>query len=602
MKYFDLDTLKFLQNDVHDLPGLLSAKLFEDHDEESINLFLDSIKDFSDKELYPFIREMDEFGAKFEDGTVKTHPQIKNVIKKGGDMGLISALFDYDEGGMQLPFTAYTSAGFIMEAANNHAIGYMSLTFGAAELIMEFGSEELKKTYASRMITGEWTGTMCLTEPQAGSSLSDIVTSATPTDDGSYRIKGQKIFISGGDHEHTDNIVHLLLARIDGAPKGTKGISLFVVPKNRVVPSGELLPNGVTTAGDFQKMGQKGYCTTHLMFGEQEECHGYLVGEVNRGLHCMFLMMNGARIAVGRGAAAIATAAYYSSLQYAHERPQGRKIKSTGAKNVNDEQALIINHADVRRMLLLQKAVVEGSQSLILLASRYYDIIRTSEDETQKENTKLLLELLTPVVKTYPSEMGIVACNNAVQVLGGYGFCTEYDPQMYLRDIRISAIYEGTTGIQSIDLLGRKIPMKGGKAVQLLAGEMMKTIQQALSYDDLKPYTSALSEKLQLVQKVMGHLSQFAEKGDFERYLSDATIFMEMFSKIVVGWLWLDMATVAKQALVTGKKNYSDEFYESKIHTMRYYFKYEMNRTNSLADILMDDDVLTIVGEKELIV
>lgn len=599
-KYFDFDTLKFILHDIHDLESVMKAERYADHDKESIDMFLQACKDFSDKELFPYIKEMDEKPAHYKDGTIWTHPQIANVIKKCGEMGFTSGLLDYEDGGMQLPYTAYTAAGFVMEAANNHAVGYVGLTFGAAELIVEFGDEQQKEKYASRMLTGEWGGTMCLTEPQAGSSLSDITTTAVPDGNGGYKLKGQKIFISGGDHEHCDNIVHLVLARIEGAPKGTKGISLFVVPKKRYDKAGNLVLNDVTTAGDFQKMGQKGYCTTHLIFGEGDDCEGYLVGEANRGLKYMFLMMNGARIAVGRVAVSIATAAYYASLEYAKERPQGRKINNSGQKDISQEQTLIINHPDVRRMLLLQKAITEGGLSLILQASKYYDLHHNATNDEDKEKYNLLMELLMPVTKSYPAEAGIDSCNAAVQVLGGYGFTSEYVPQMYLRDIRIAAIYEGTTGIQSLDLLGRKIPMSNGKALQLLAGEMTVAIQAAMNFDDLKPYAAKLGEKLQTTQKVLGHLGQFAAKGEFERYLSDSAIFLDMFSNIVIAWQWLEMATGAKQALVSGSKTYSEEFYESKIHTMKFFYKYELPKVDSAATILLDSEVLTIVGEQEV--
>ena len=306
------------------------------------------------------------------------------------------------------------------------------------------------------MLSGKWGGTMCLTEPQAGSSLSDIVTKATPSKNGYYNISGQKIFISAGDSQYAENIVHLLLARVEGAPKGTKGISLFIVPKNRIKPDGSLEPNDVNSVADFQKMGQKGYCTTHLGFGDKEDCRGWLVGEENQGLKYMFMMMNAARIGVGRDASAIASAAYQASLQYANERPQGRKLTSDGKKNVEESQSLIIEHPDVRRMLLLQKAVVEGSMSLVLLAAKYYDLETTAQSKEEKYKYNSLLEMIIPVVKTYPSEAGSYSVNNGLQVLGGYGFCSDFILQQYYRDIRISAIYEGTTGIQSQDLLGRK--------------------------------------------------------------------------------------------------------------------------------------------------
>ena len=341
-------------------------------------------------------------------------------------------------------------------------------------------------------------------------------------------------------------------------------------------------------------MGQKGYCTTHLFFGDKNDCRGWLVGEANQGLKYMFLMMNGARIAVGRGAAAIATAAYHASLTYAKERPQGRQLTSTGKKNVEQEQTLIINHPDVRRMLLLQKSVCEGALSLVFKASRYNDLSQAHPDAEERTRYKLLLEILTPVTKTYPSEMGITSVNNGVQVLGGYGFCSDYILQQYLRDIRISAIYEGTTGIQSQDLLGRKITMENGKALQLLSEEMQQTIQEAMTHDSLQPYAQQLGAKLALTQEVLQSLMGYALKGDYQRFLADATPFMEFFSTIVISWLWLEMGIEAQNALLKGNKAFSEDFYESKIHAMQFYFKYELPKTTGLAEILMDTQALTL--------
>ena len=599
-EYIDIDTLKYLLYDVHQLEEVLQQDRFSDHDKESLNLFLDSVKEFSDRELFPYFKEMDENPAYHKDGGVVVHKQVEVMMKKGGEMGLISGTFDYDAGGLQLPMLIYTASAFIQDAANNHLPGYVGLTLGAAELIIHFASKELNDTYVPNMLAGNWGGTMCLTEPQAGSSLSDVVTKATPQEDGSYKILGQKIFISGGDHQYAENFVHLVLARIEGAPAGTKGISLFIVPKKRPDGNGGLIANDVTTVADFQKMGQRGYCTTHLGFGDADDCKGWLVGEAHQGLKYMFLMMNGARIAVGRGAAAIATAAYQASLQYAKERPQGRKLASTGKKDPEQGQTLIINHPDVRRMLLLQKVIAEGSLSLVLLASKYYDLKETLQDKTEKEKYALLLELIIPMVKTYPSDMGAHAVSNGLQVLGGYGFCSDFILQQYYRDIRIFPIYEGTTGIQSQDLLGRKLLMENGKALELLNNEIMQTIRQASKFDDLKKYANALGEKLLLTQKVIGFLVGFAKKGDYQRFLSDATPFMEFFGNITMAWIWLDMATNAKNAIVTGKNTYSEEFYESKIHAMKFYFKYELPKTSGLAEILMDEEVLTIAGEKEV--
>ena len=598
-KYLDINTLKFLLYEVHDLQNVLDQSRFNDYDQESVDLFLNAVKDFSDREMFPFFREMDEQPARFEDGEIIVHPQVKNYMKKGGEMGLVSGLFDYEIGGMQLPGMVVTASAYIQETANNHLPGYIGLTLGAAELIVKFGSKEINDKFVPKMLSGDWNGTMCLTEPQAGSSLSDIVTSAEPTGDG-YNISGQKIFISGGDYKGAENVVHLLLARIKGAPAGTKGISLFVVPKNRQSASGDLISNDVTTFADFQKMGQKGYCTTHLFFGHNDDCKGWLVGEPNQGLKYMFMMMNGARIAVGRGAAAIAMAAYQASLSYARERPQGRSLTSTGKKDVSKEQTLIINHPDVKRMLMLQKVVAEGSLSLILLSSKYHDLSQTHSDPEERERYSNLLEMLTPIAKTYPSEMGMLSVSNGLQVLGGYGFCSDFILQQYYRDIRIFSIYEGTTGIQSLDLLGRKITMNNGKAVQLLSAEIMKSIKKASEHDDLQPYAKKLETTLSLTQEVLNFLMDFAKKGDYERFLSDATVFMEFFGNIVLGWLWLDIAVKSQNAMVLSDTKYSSAFYESKIHAMKFYFKYEIPKTKALAEVLMDKDVLTTANENQL--
>lgn len=599
--YIDMNTLRFLLHDVHNLEQVLAAPTYQDHDKGAVDLFLDSVKDFADQELYPIFKEMDEKPAYFKDGKIVVHPKVGDLMLKGGEMGLIAAPIKAEAGGLQLPLMVHSAAYTILDAANNNVPGYWGLTLGSAELIIAFGNEMLNETYVPSMLEGKWAGTMCLTEPQAGSSLSDVATTAYPTEDGHYLLKGQKIFISGGDHEQSENFVHLVLARIQGAPAGTKGISLFVVPKLRPTENG-LASNDVKTVGDFQKMGQRGYCTTHLMFGENEDCRGWLVGEPHKGLSYMFRMMNGARIAVGRGAAAIASAAYHAALEYAQERPQGRRVSEEGQKDVSQSQTLIINHADVRRMLLLQKAVAEGAISLILQASEYHDLAETSEDAAARKKFHTLLELLTPIVKTYPAEMGAVSVSNGVQVLGGYGFCTEYILQQYHRDIRIYSLYEGTTGIQSLDLLGRKIMMTAGQSVEMLAEEMKATIGQAKTHEDLKPYAKILGEKLALTKQVLEHLGGYAMQGEVERFLADATVFMEFFGTIVIGWQWLKMATEAKNALVTGKTTFQESFYESKVHTMRFFYKYEMNKTLGLSQVLMDENTLTIPVETEVLI
>jgi alkylation response protein AidB-like acyl-CoA dehydrogenase len=591
-EYMSMEHLKFLLHEVHNVEDVFSFPRYQDFDKDSVNILLDTAKSWADQDWFPYIKEMDEKPVYFKDGKVFSHPQLKKIFKDGGENGWIGMYFDHEHGGMQVPNTVGLAINHILEAANNHLQGYLGLTAGSAHLITSFGSQELIDEFVPNMLTGKWGGTMCLTEPQAGSSLSDVKASATPLEGGHFKIKGQKIFISGGDHEATDNFVHLVLARIDGAPAGTKGISLFVVPKYRT----DGTYNDVITAGDFQKLGQRGYSTVHLSFGDADGCIGYLVGEANQGLKYMFQMMNGARLEVGMSAASTATAAYYASLQYAKERPQGRRVESGGRKNVNQEQTLIINHSDVRRMLFVQKAIVEASLSLLLESGMYQDYASFGPEESKDSNYNLL-ELFTPIAKTYPSERGKHAIDYGLQVLGGYGFCTDFILQQYYRDIRIMSIYEGTTGIQSIDLLGRKIPMGNGKALQLLMEKIQEVMSAASNYDELKPYAHQLGEKLEEVQKALGKLLPIAMAGEHEKYLSDATTFMDMASNVVIAYQWLKMAVKAKENLVTGNGQFDQLFYESKIHTMKIYFKYELPRVTSCYQTLMSDDVLTIVNE-----
>ncbi len=600
-KYVSVENLKFLLNEVFNIQEVLDTPYYAETDGEAVNMILDAATDLADRYLFPHYVEIDRADHTFEDGKVTIHPKIQEFVKASGEAGFIGASFSYDHGGQQLPEMVTAASGAIMSAANNGVLMFTGLTAGATHLILSFGSDELKEKYTGKMLSGQWQGTMALTEPQAGSSLSDIVSSATPTDEGHYKLKGQKIFISAGDYEGAENVVHLMLARIDGAPLGTKGISLFVVPKYRE-ENGAFVDNDVVTAGVYHKMGQKSTPAVHYIAGDNDNCHGYLVGEPNKGLSYMFQMMNEARLGVGLMGAAIASAAYYASLEYANERPQGRKISDHTAKD--KPQTMIINHPDVKRMLLFQKAVVEGSFSLIFECARYADLIKATDDEAAKKRYNTLLDLLTPVAKTFPAEYGIRSVSEGMQCLGGFGYTTDFPLETYYRDIRITSIYEGTTGIQSLDLLGRKVMGTGGKSLQLLGEEIKAIAEEASTYDDLKKYVGVLQEKMQDLQKVTQHLGGIAMQGKHELFLADATLYMEFFSLIVIGWQWLKQATVAKKALVTGSPEGDQlKFYESKIHTMRYFYSYELPKTLGLMTRLMDkDEVITVEVEKELIV
>jgi butyryl-CoA dehydrogenase len=597
-QYISMENLRFLLYEVHTTQDLLKYPRFEHLGGiAEIDLLLDAAKDIADKEMYPYFREMDQHPVVYKDGRIRSHPQLRNIFKVVAEAGWLSSTTELEHGGMQLPFSLYSAAHLIFEAANNSAQGYFGLSTGALELIATFGSQALIDTYLPEMFAGHWQGTMALTEPQAGSSLSDITTTAIPTDKDYYEITGQKIFISGGEHEACDNFIHLTLARIKGAPAGTKGISLFVVPKY-LPENGVLVDNHVVCAGDFQKLGQRGYATTHLIFGESGLTKGYLVGEANKGLSYMFQMMNSARISVGQTAVAIASAAYYAALHYAHERPQGRHIER---KDLSDDQIPIIQHADIRRMLLHQKSFVEGSLSLVNECLKYFDLEKVTEGE-EKEKVSLLLGILTPIVKTYPSEGGILSVSNALQVLGGYGFTMDFDLQQYYRDIRIMAIYEGTSGIQSIDLLGRKIQQNNGKAFELLIDEMTKTVLSARNFPDLQSYADKLSSVIVTYQTTLRFLQEFAKQGAIERYLADANVFMEFSGIVTVAWQWLKQAIVASQALKSGDfSRQIPAFYESKIVTMKYFYKYELPKCLALSDTLIQEEEVTIWKEKEIL-
>lgn len=589
-KFVSKRNLDFMLYEVHNVERLSAQTYFEDHTREVYDLVVNTAMKMARDLTYPYLQEMDHFAARLENGQVKVHPAVKTMMKEWGEGGWISASMPYDVGGQQLPFSVAMACNYIFAAANFSSTGFPMLSAGAGHLILSFGAQELVDTYLSKMLEGQWQGTMALTEPQAGSSLSDIITRAEPTDDGHYRIRGQKIFISAGDHDGVDNVVHMLLGRIKGAPSGTKGISLFLVPKKRLTADGGLEPNDVAVTTVYHKMGYRGCPITQLSLGENDDCRGYLIGEPNKGLSYMFQMMNEARIGVGTQATAIASAAYYASLEYAKQRPQGRKISS---KDPNLPQIPIIEHADIRRMLLLQRAISEGALSMILQCCMYADLSKSADPE-QNQRYNLLLDLLTPIAKSYPSENGLTAVSQGLQILGGYGYCQEFPLEQYYRDIRIHAIHEGTTGIQGLDLLGRKVLMKDGQAMLLYLQEVEGTIQDAMQFQELAPHAERLKEAVEKLQKVTLHRVQFALRGDVERFLADATLYLEFFGIIAIAWQWLIQGVAARKALAGECSEPDRMFYEGKVHTMRYFFHYEVPKTYGLAARLLEEDALTV--------
>ncbi|MDH4266493.1 MAG: acyl-CoA dehydrogenase [Deltaproteobacteria bacterium] len=588
-KFISERNLKFLLYEVFDTPSLTQYPYYADHSRESFDMALETALKIGKNLMKPKLSEMDKNPPEFVNGRVKVHPLVRTLMKECGEGGWIAAPFPFDLGGQQLPLMISGACRFILSAANYSASVYPFLTTGAAHLILAFGSQEMIATYVPKMFSGEWQGTMALTEPQAGSSLADITTTAELINQDYYKIRGQKIFISAGDHDGVDNVVHLMLAKIKGAPAGVKGISLFIVPQKRI-ENGQLVPNDVNTAGIYHKLGYRGAPITQLSMGENNDCRAYLVGEPHRGLMYMFQMMNEARIDVGLGAAAIASAAYYASLEYAQERPQGRRLTS---KDPTQPQIPIVQHADIRRMLLFQRAVVEGSMSLILQCAWYADLGRVLTGE-EKEKNELLLDLLTPVAKSYPSEMGIPSVSAGLQILGGYGYCDEFPLEQFYRDARIHPIHEGTTGIQGITLLGRNVTLKNGQAFKLFYAEVQGDIKKAEEVAELKSFALELKEALDKLTKVTLHLIGIAQSKGPDVFLADSTLYLEFFGIVSIAWQWLLQALSIQKALDQKPSGADADFYQGKLYTFRYFFRYELPKIEGLAKRLMEADGLTV--------
>ncbi|GAB3169056.1 acyl-CoA dehydrogenase [Telluribacter humicola] len=600
VKTFSRDHLHFVLYEVLGMEEVTAHEYFNGHSRETFDMILEAATELAEEYLQPAYRAVDREEPQLSDGQVKVHPLVHKFYHAYTESGLMAATFPNEWDGQQLPRTIAAAVQFILSSANNSFVMFTDLVKGVANVLLQFGSEEQKALYLPKLLSGQWAATMCLTESQAGSSLSDITTMAVPAGEAAYHIKGQKIFISAGDQDITENIIHLVLARIEGAPAGVKGISLFIVPKNRPGADGKLVPNGVESIGIYHKMGQKATPAMHLEFGGSGTCVGYLLGEANRGLQYMFQLMNSARLEVGLAGVSVASLAYCTSLQYARERVQGRRAD---AKDPNTPPAPIIQHPDVRRMLLIQKAFTEGTLALILQCYKYLDLLKVSEGP-QKQHYLDLLELLTPVAKTYGSEEGNRSVYQALQVLGGYGYTTDFPVEQIARDARIFPVYEGTTGIQSIALLGRQIPQNNAQAVDLWSEQVMPDIQVALESEALQLYADQLNQSIEAWKSVTGLLLRIREERGNEAYLANATLYMQLFGILNVAWQWLRMATVAEKALsgstVTTERK---DFYHSKIQTMKFFYNYELTKCKVLCEQLTSEEQLSVYNpEAEILI
>ena len=593
----DQRDLDFLLYEVFDVESLATRERYSEHNRETFDAAITIAKQVAEKYFLPIRSKADTNQPMFENGIVSMIPEIKMGLDAVVASGLASARADYDLGGMQLPEAVASCTDAWLTAAASTSLGYVSLTTANANLIDAYGSQAQKDKWVLPMREGRFAGTMAMSEPNAGSGLADLTSSAQLNDDGSYAIVGNKIWISGGDHELNDNIVHLVLARVKGAPIGIKGISLFIVPKFLVNDDGSLGErNDVALAGLFHKMGGRGQTSTALNFGENGGATGYLVGDENKGLMYMFHMMNEARIMVGFSGAINALAGYRYSLDYAKERPQGRL---PSCKDPLTPQVNIIEHADVRRMLLAQKAYAEGGFALCMFGAHLVDDIKTSDSPERRAYASLLLDTLIPIIKTWPSEYGCKANSMAIQVMGGAGYVNEHPVEMFYRDNRLNPIHEGTTGIQSIDLLGRKIQIKEGAGFKAVLSEIHASIAAVQDSEYLKDFAFQLEQACVQLTTTTELLSVAMVERNIDLALSNSVKYLDMFGNIVIAWTWLKLGAVAEAGLANTEHDQDRDFYKGKLQAMQYFYRFELPEIYAWAALLSDLDDTCYTMQKE---
>ncbi|MBL8267622.1 acyl-CoA dehydrogenase [Steroidobacter sp.] len=589
-------TINFLIHDWLGIESLCARPRFVEHSRETFDAVLDTCERIAAEEFAPFNRLVDTEEPRIEDDMVVLPRCAYDSTRAYGESGMLAASQDYDIGGMQLPCVVEMAANAFFAKSGAGLGGGGMLTVANAKLLMTHGNYAQRAVFARQEFAGRWSGTMCLSEPQAGSSLSDIATRATPdgADHGDdplgprYRLCGNKMWISGGDHELTENIVHLVLAKIPGEDgaliPGTRGISLFIVPKQLVDTIGNLTGerNDVALAGLNHKLGCRGLPNTLLNFGEGRfpvrggaGAIGYLVGRPGEGLRCMFHMMNEARIAVGLGAVAIGYAGYEASLNYARDRRQGRPTGRAG-KNSVLPPVRIIEHADVRRMLLAQKSYVEGGLALELYCARLVDELGSGSAENARQAT-MLLEVLTPIAKSWPSEWCLEANSLAIQVHGGYGYTRDFPVEQYWRDNRLNMIHEGTHGIQGLDLLGRKVVMDEGAAFMLLGQRIDATVKRAAARPELSSFAIALGDAFERLREAT-RTAWASENPD--EVLANATPYLQAFGHVVLAWIWLDVGLAIQRDAINAAADHAD-FLRGKEQAIRYFYEYELPKIDA---------------------
>ncbi|EYF01497.1 acyl-CoA dehydrogenase [Chondromyces apiculatus] len=592
----DLREVRFLLFEQFKLDQILGQGPFEAWGPDEVQMVVDEAYKFSCEVLGPLNAVGDRTGCRLEGGQVYTPPGFKEAWNKLYEAGWMAVSAEPEYGGQGGPFTLHITIQEFMSGANSAFIMYPGLAFGAAEVIQLFGTDAQKEHYLRTMYGGKWGGTMCLTEPQAGSDVGSSRTTAKKLPDGKYAIRGTKIFISGGDHDCAENIVHLVLARVDNAPAGTKGLSLFIVPKVRTNADGSLgEANDVTVGAIEHKMGINGSATCVLNFGENDGCVGELVGTVeNQGMSQMFRMMNGARISVGLQGVAVASAAYLNALEYARDRKQGPSINNW--KDATAPRVAIVEHPDVRRMLLDMKSRVEGIRALIIKLTRHFDMTRVlqGKDDEQALYHQGQVDLLVPLVKAYGSDQGFRVCETAIQTYGGAGYIKDYPVEQYCRDAKVFSIYEGTNHIQAMDLVGRKLGQRGGANLQGFLGDVAAFVKANEKHPVLGKAVKELGEAQEAVAGTAMRLLGWFQMGKMPMVPLSANRFLEMMSETAVAWLLLDAAKIALDAqekLPAGDESASERaFYEGKKHTALYYALNVLPHVRLSAEILGRED------------
>ena len=573
-----LKDIQFVLDEVLDVSSLAKLPGYEDATPDTIHAILEEAAKLCENVLFPLNRTGDEEGCHYENGVVRTPKGFKQAYDQFREGGWTATTCAAEYGGQGLPATVGFANTEMITAANQAFGMYPGLSHGAYEALATHGTDELKKLYLPKLADGTWSGTMCLTEPHCGTDLGLLRTKAEPHADhgadGSYAISGTKIFISAGEHDLTDNIIHLVLARLPDAPGGTHGISLFLVPKFVPNRDGKVgARNGIRCGAIEHKMGIKASSTCVMNL---DNAKGWLVGAPNQGMNAMFVMMNAARLGVGMQGLGIAECAYQSALAYARDRLQGRSL--TGPKNANGPADPIIVHPDVRRMLLTQKSFTEAARALALWVGMLIDEAHRHPDAARREAADDLIQMLTPIIKAYFTDMGSECANLAVQTYGGHGYIRENGVEQLVRDARITQLYEGTNGIQALDLVGRKLPMKGGRAAQRLLGEMAGFVAANKGNDKMKEFVEPLEKALGRVQDAALFLLQNATKNPDEAGAA-ATDLLRLMALTAMTFMWNRIVVAALKGLAKGNDN---AFYEAKLATARFYIARVLPQTTSL--------------------